>query len=472
MASVTLSSGCTTYSISTDRHRDPIVSSYLSSSEKSFIRKLADSMDHLHLGRKKKGEDREIGVFGAEKYFNAAVGGEDDGRRVVAAGNGGISYQLGIDKSVVKPKNQPGTPSVRSESSWNSQIALLQQNVPRSIPPRRKTTKKRHGNGKSLFSSLGSSSCSCNGQNSVDTSAEYGAGETNSTISRAPIKVAKEPTTQNVPPETINSSRNKSRMINPWVMEEIHCKKNNESAGLGLLIREECFSFPILNSTAGNPAVKVHVQEQEEDDEELRKSLEVFGPPILDRKGKSFERRPAVSLWESKSRTKELEIPVNSDGMCDGDESDGSSDLFEIDSFTNNGGNYPSLPVPDGMSRSSCVTPIEASIEWSVVTASAVEISAMSDSEDLTSSAAVAGAKERKMGLNGGGSSGAGKEMEKRRAGILMSCKSYKGVRIAGDAHRTTGKFVPDPGRRHRSTILELVGCDSRKGNLLWKLCY
>ncbi|XP_057509925.1 protein PHYTOCHROME KINASE SUBSTRATE 1 [Actinidia eriantha] len=434
MAVVTISQplSCT----GNDHLRDASFSSYLNCSEKNFGRKFAESSlsPNSTINTTIPHEDGEIGVFGAEKYFNGVVD-EDDPR---VASNGGLKIQdpknEPIHTSPVKPKIQPRAPSVHSEASLNSQSALL-QSVLRNQAPRK--TKKR--NGKSFLASL-SCSCSCNGKNSVDIDENDGKSQSN---------VAMEPVL-NVP-DTVDLARaNKSR-LNPWVMEEVQCKKIDE-VGIGLK-REDCFTFPILNSKPGIPGIKVHSHEHEEDKQ--RNSLEVFGSPVLGKKTKSssLDMRPAVWGWETNSRSGESEIPPNSNGMYNDNESEASSDLFEIESFTNSGNQFLHRQGSDGMS-SSCVTPTtcyapsEVSIDWSVVTASAAEFSAISDLEDMISTAGTE--KSRKMAQNYKSSPATGKESDKRRPGILLSCKSHKAVRIAGDAHRTNGKTVDDPRRLHR----------------------
>ncbi|PSR85062.1 Protein PHYTOCHROME KINASE SUBSTRATE like [Actinidia chinensis var. chinensis] len=418
---------------------------YLNCSERNFVRKLAESSlnpnsatamtphKDLYLFRK-KAEDGEIGVFGAEKYFNGVVD-EDDPR---ASNNGGLKIQYmknePIHPSPMKPKIQPRTASVHSEASWNSQNALLRSVLRNQVP---RKTKQR--NGRSFLASLGCS-CSCNGKNSVDI--DENDGKSNSSVAMEPVL--------NVP-DTVDLARaNKSR-LNPWVMEEVQCKKIDEE-GIGLK-REDCFTFPILNSKPGIPEIKVHSYEHEDDKQ--RNSLEVFGSPVLGKKTKSssLDTRPAVWGWETSSESGEFEIPQKSHGMYNDNESEASADLFEIESFTNSGNQFLLRQGLNGMS-STCVTPTtcyapsEVSIEWSVVTASVAEFSAISNLEDMISTAGTE--KFRKMARNYKYSLAAGKELDKKRSGILLSCNSLKAVKVAGDAYRTNGKAVDDPQRRQR----------------------
>ncbi|KAA8529433.1 hypothetical protein F0562_033768 [Nyssa sinensis] len=362
MAMVTLTSPCNTKHL-----HDASISSYLNNAEETFVVKLAESSpalsslittpnEHLCLGRKKF-EDGEIGVFGAEKYFN---GGTDEEKPRIA-NKGAIKHQYKkddpVDTGPVKPKTQPGTPSAYSESSWNSQSAFL-HGVQTNPPPRK--TNKVHG--KSFLSSLGCN-CPCGDKNSVDVD------ETTSNKSVS-FRVVPGKTIPKEPIKTGLDSR-----LNPWIEEEMPCNE----LGLGLK-REDRFSFPVLNSKAGNL--------EEEDDNKPRKSLEVFGSPM--EKGKktlSLERKLTMLSWDAKARAEETDIPASSDRIFNETGSDASSDLFEIESFTNNANSFLTRQASDG-GMSSCVTPTtcyapsEASIEWSVVTASAADFSAMSDSEE------------------------------------------------------------------------------------------
>ncbi|KAA8532984.1 hypothetical protein F0562_032899 [Nyssa sinensis] len=205
----------------------------------------------------------------------------------------------------------------------------------------------------------------------------------------------------------------------------------------------------------------MHFQEEEEDDKP-RKLLEAFGSPILEKGKKTL----SMLIWE------ETEIPERSDRMFNDTGSDASSDLFEIDSFKSNAN--PFL-ASDGMS---CYAPSEASIEWSVVTASAADFSATSDSEELRAAATTTNPNKKVPTAK---TMPAG-EIQKWRPSLL-GCKSYKAVRVAGDAYRTSEKAIPETRRHPRSDFFapltrfraetELTGFDSRTGNmsLMQNLC-
>lgn len=392
-------------------------------------------------------EEGEIGVFGAEKYFNGLMGEEN--QRVSNNVRTKTQHQKNapIDISNSKPKIQPRTPSVYSESSWNSQSGLL-QSVKRN-PSQRK--------GKNFISSLGCS-CTCNGKNSVVIDEKDEEINPKKSLSREGFqgKMGKQERTK-TGSDPVDLARIKQSGLNPWVMEEIHCKKIDEM-GNGLS-REDCFSFPILNSTQGGNPNPMNFQENQ-DGKRRNNSLEVFGSSVLDKRNKNFlilEGNPIMWGWETDSRAEEFEIPRRScDAMYNDNESEASSDLFEIESFANSGNSFLGRNESDEMSsnvtHTTCYAPSEVSIEWSVVTASAAGFSSViSDSEELVSTNSKGVTNPRKMGPDEKFSAG-GKEMEKRPVGNLLGCKSYEAVRVAGDTYMRSKKGNLDSRRRYRSS--------------------
>ncbi|CBI31966.3 unnamed protein product, partial [Vitis vinifera] len=314
---VTLTSGCNNFSHSDNHLRDVSFSSYVNGTDEPFVLKLAESngslstittspQERLYLGRK-KAEDGEIGVFGAEKYFN---GGMDEGKPSIA------NKIRGMNETPRLANKNGGTNEenfMRSESSWDSQSALL-TSVLRN-PPRNKT---KMTPGKSLLASL-CCKCSCSDKNSVETDEYVGENRSN---------------------------------------------------------KENCFTLPVAKSGAGNLAVKLQLGEGE--GRKPRKSLEIFGSPILQKghKSLSLERRLTMLSWEATPRVEEP-------GINNDTESDASSDLFEIESLSSRVAPFLARQESDGMSGcitpTTCYAPSEASIEWSVVTASVADYSVMSD---------------------------------------------------------------------------------------------
>lgn len=483
MAMVTLTSGCNNFSHSDNHLRDVSFSSYVNGTDEPFVLKLAESngslstittspQERLYLGRK-KAEDGEIGVFGAEKYFN---GGMDEGKPSIANKirgmnetprlankNGGTNEEKsltasksarrcqhqneeGVGFEAIKPKIQPGTPSMisessfmRSESSWDSQSALL-TSVLRN-PPRNKT---KMTPGKSLLASL-CCKCSCSDKNSVETDEYVGENRSNKgascggvdgeAITKEPIKTGREP----IDLVQINKQRSES-----WGKEAMHHKKFNE-LGIGLH-RENCFTLPVAKSGAGNLAVKLQLGEGE--GRKPRKSLEIFGSPILQKghKSLSLERRLTMLSWEATPRVEEP-------GINNDTESDASSDLFEIESLSSRVAPFLARQESDGMSGcitpTTCYAPSEASIEWSVVTASVADYSVMSDSDEQRPPS-ITSSKPAFTSITP--TKTASKEVKRRPPSILSGCKNDKAVRVAGDAYMTNDKAISDPRGRPRSS--------------------
>lgn len=143
-----------------------------------------------------------------------------------------------------------------------------------------------------------------------------------------------------------------------------------------------------------------------------RKSLEVFGSPVIGRhrnKPFSLEKKLAMLSWDH-----------NNNNNNDEANSDCSSDLFEIESLTKQTNPFQS-PTP------SYYAPSEASVEWSVVTASALDFDERRIS--TTSPARVAAPPPRRVGVN----EPVAVVVQKRRSGSLLGCKSEKAVRVAED---------------------------------------
>ncbi|KAJ8441333.1 hypothetical protein Cgig2_024845 [Carnegiea gigantea] len=368
---------------STATLRDVSFSSYLNSSEEAYIRTLVQSSqshrisEPNHDSRRKKPDDGEIDVFGAEKYFNEGI--EEKNSRGANPRSRKHQHQHQHQRqrqhrhqdqhqhqlkdhtphSRLKAQ-QPRTPSSHSESSWNSQTALLRSiDTEEKADPIMQSTKSAQ-----------------------QTDLKFAFQVSEAPLSRGLIKT----------------------------VQKIQ-----------------------LADDGGN----------EDDENEGRKSLEVFGSSELDIDGigsKSFslERRLSMLSWDAIPRSMEEEL-INSpssrgplsESCRDDTGSDASSDLFEIKciSCTANPvvGVGPRPSSPDNCrTPTTCYAPSEASIEWSVVTASAADFSVISDSEDQRSTPIASSANPPKRPP----------ATTKPRPRILLGCKSQKAVRVAGQVHR------------------------------------
>lgn len=451
--------------------REASFSSYLNGTEEKFVLHLSDSsknckplistpFDHLHLVTK-KAEDTEIDIFSADKYFSERV--DDETPRIPNKHSPKFERKMDPppESNAVKQQNRQGTPSIRSESSWNSQNALL-RNIQRNQQQPQKTNKI---NRKSFLANIGCN-CSCGDKNSVDIDNPVSESTSNRRVNGKPdYNKARQPT-KPVDLVSLNESQTST-----WIREDSHCSKSDQ-LGIGLST-EGHFRFPDSNLKKTGDTL-LEMQRKGEEDDTARKSLEVFGSPIQ-RKGKkslSLERSLNMLSWDAiVAKVDEIEIPASSNGMYNDADSDASSDLFEIESFSTNPGQYLTRQgSTNSITPTTCYAPSEASIEWSVVTASAADFSVMSDSEELRTTTTKA--NRHGLSINGRTTPGRG-EMPKRRSGILSGCYSQKAVRVAGDVYRTSERT--SPGRHQMPEFLtpmtrfhaesEVARFDKRNGN-------
>ncbi|XP_039037354.1 protein PHYTOCHROME KINASE SUBSTRATE 1-like [Hibiscus syriacus] len=264
---------------------------------------------------------------------------------------------------VMKPLAHQAAPSMRSESSWNSQNPLLDNIVIQK--PRPKPSKPV--NAKSFFTSLAACNCNCFDRNSID------------------IDVSE-----------ISFKRPNGELL-------FQRKQNKTTAA----IKEDPFTFRTMDSTVAIRPIKV--PSQGDVDEIGRKSLE-----------------------EKLRITIILKVIV----------SDASSDLFKIESLTGK--------------PNHCYAPSGASIEWSVVTASAAEYDERRPPTSLSSPIKTfPTATDSKTKIN----------VQRPRSSGLLGCNSSKAVKIDGDAHKTNQKAGLDPRMRHVSDSympVTRLGADSK----------
>lgn len=416
-------------------------STFLGGAEENYVRKVTESIrefspnitnqdEHHHYSGRKKEEDGEIGVFGAEKYFNGGI--DMDSPRMTK--RDAKNLECVKDGEVNLEPTKQGTPSVCFESNWNTQSALI-QSVVRSPPPAKPSSK-------SFLSGLACCRCYCYDSNSVDIE-EVQVGEISF---KRPAKG-----------EVVQGKGNKTAAASKENLD--HLQGVNKPSGDN---KEDIFTFPTMNSTVGIRPVKVPLQG--EADEIGRKSLEVFGSPVLGRRNKSLnlERKLKMLSWNG---TPKVEGNGNSKGKCNNiindTESDASSDLFEIESITSKANPVLSRRASDA-AASGCVTPTtcyapsEASIEWSVVTASAANFSVMSDYEELRPSSVTLPSPIKTYfsttTTNANAKTKNNKEFQRRRSSSgLLDCNSPKAVKVAGDAHKTNDMAGFDPRMRHVS---------------------
>ncbi|XP_073049105.1 protein PHYTOCHROME KINASE SUBSTRATE 1-like [Primulina eburnea] len=434
---------------SSDNFRDNSFSSYLDGVEETFVLELRSSKhDPAYLGKHRTTEDREIDVFDAKKYFNEGT----NYTPIVDRNKGLPDHRSKKDDPIIqvlpaKDWDQIATASVRSESSWSSGSGML-HSVPRNQKPKKF---KRKG----FLANIGCN-CSCSDKNSVEIG-DFDRDNCSTKSGNILVKTS-DPSVKKSPSE-----------------------HDTRAKFLDSEMKEGHFSFPVLNSKTGDDAARTQIQAEQEDATK-RKSLNVFGSPILE-KGKnrlSLDKKLSMLTWDAvlvPGVTEEIKIPpICSDLNNDGD-SDASSDLFEIESLSK-GNSFLSRQASDCLSGCvtprNCYAPSEASIEWSVVTASAADFSIFSDFEEqrstttitttTTTSTAATTPNPQKPGLNPRNSTL--KELSKRRTGILSGCKSEKAVRVAGDAHKSHEKELSNTRNLLKSDTLapsKVPGFEPRK---------
>ncbi|XP_042501312.1 protein PHYTOCHROME KINASE SUBSTRATE 1-like [Macadamia integrifolia] len=398
--------------------------SYLHSSEETFILKLAEltrnpsptfngaqeppSHYQISLGRKKT--DGEISVFGAEKYFN---GGIDDHTQRIAEKVAVKQHQRDERPNLQfeKPQIKHRTPSTCSKVSWNSQSALLPSFL------RDQSPNKQNGVQGKRFLSIFGCNCSCSGKKSINV--DENAGE-------------------------IENSRNYRSNVDykgSYDKEMITMEPTKINQGsidlVGTGTKQKQFKEEMLLGKFQKLRLSVVGMEKED---EPKKTFDVLGPPIGD-------LGLNMLAWDTIPKIKDTQATSGSggNGMRELDmESDASSDLFEIESFS--GKVHPSHTRQASDGRSSCVTPSEASIDWSVVTASAANFSTVSDQEERGSVSSSALKSNKTIMSNTRSNSSTAKE---RRPIMLSGCRSHKAVKVAADAYKMPEKGKnPHPNTR------------------------
>ncbi|KAG5062742.1 hypothetical protein JHK85_003925 [Glycine max] len=434
--------------------RDASFSSYLNNTEEILTESghgyVSSRKDPLGV---KKEDDGEIGVFEAEKYFN----GEEIGSPPRVADNDANKHRPQKDEQTAlvtrKYKVQNGTPSVRSESSLNSQSALLQSAVRNSS---RNMKSKLHR--KSFLAGLGCK-CYCSDKNSVDISDH--AGEISFSKNSSHGKTTSR-NMFNADPEANHSVKvTRPHAAEISINKDVYFQRP-EKLGVGLS-KENSLALSGLNSSSGNNPAKMQLQQVEKS----RNSLEVFGSPILSSRSKSlsFDKRLAKtssSSWDAAPKIEETDFSANSGGNYNDADSDASSDLFEIESLTGKSNSFflgrsSSNVVSSCASPTTCYAPSEVSIEWSVATASALEYSAMSDYDDQRSIGTTRSPITTSLVSSNGKPKVVVKETQRRRPSMLLGCKSQKAVGVALDAFTTYEKTSSNANSRRRSDTFPQV---------------
>ncbi|KAG9154731.1 hypothetical protein Leryth_014231 [Lithospermum erythrorhizon] len=182
-------------------------------------------------------------------------------------------------------------------------------------------------------------------------------------------------------------------------------------------------------------------------EDQPRESLEVFGCKSM-RKGDivaaNLERKVSMLSWDAIPKAESFTTTTQkSSSHCDDMASDASSDLFEIENILGNG--YDTI--------SSCMSPTnyapsEASIQWSVVTASAAEFASVISDNYEERSVSVAGDVHSRSEKTIKSAMVAKGGQKSNKTGGFLGCNSQKAVDVA-ETHVLNAKNVNQKGKNH-----------------------
>ncbi|XP_073148199.1 protein PHYTOCHROME KINASE SUBSTRATE 3-like [Henckelia pumila] len=363
--------------------------SYLNASGENFVFKvpgpIQDPISAFTFSQDHHPKDGEISVFGADRYFNMK-----------------LEYASGLKREFNKnrPVNLPRissngvqeTRSLASETnSWTSQTAMM-----KSLRRNDSQTKPKKSNSWRIFPGFGCQ-VPCFDKKNVKINDKI------------------------IPHDITYKSSKASR------------------AGSDRISGHHLTTIPDQESHKNFIVDKIKIEEEKL--EEARNSIEVFGSSISSKGdiATNLERKLSMLTWDAipEGKSHQNSIPAastigTSTIICDDMASDASSDLFEIENISGCINQILSSKTDNNQDDvvSCCMSPIshyapsEASIQWSVVTASAADYSSiLSDTE------------ERCVSISGDmvsrNRNGGGKEAQKIRAGGLLGCKSQKSVDVA-----------------------------------------
>jgi hypothetical protein len=343
--------------------RDDSFSSYLTLVRESF------SIETSHTGRtrsslqinssRRRSNDGEIDIFDAEKYFNGTMEYNTD---ILFGKEINLPYKK--DKKCSAQSRSKKTASVCSEASTgNSHTGLLRQH-----------SRMVKAEGRKLLRVF---LCTCSGKKATDT--EVDAGSTRDSFG----------------PFGESNMKDERRLDSEMRMKRLQLGFTD-----GL--------FNGAGSLKSIEAKEVFIRELMEGEKKVSSGTGKSLYPSSEIQSSSVN---AVSNGGSGSTYNHGSVGRGNKYDSDEDDisSESSSDLFEISSIS-----IKSHPFfePD-MDESVVYEPSEASINWSIVTASAANFSVASQSDE-----------PRKKSMNRG------------RKGLLMGCVSHKAVNVTSDSHQ------------------------------------
>ncbi|KAF5734147.1 phytochrome kinase substrate-related family protein [Tripterygium wilfordii] len=304
---------------------DASFSSYLNTSAESFVLNSARPPVNFEKTKTKEGD---ICVFGAEKYFSVKLDGEKSkALDINTPTKHGITekVQLGSGR-----RSRLGTLSVTSEASLNSQQPSLRN----SSQGRQKKVSRKWLLAAFVCSRL------CSDDNSVIVSKNVHEGAVRGQeFMKQSVQVVPSPVKR--PQQRILANIEEHSG-----MQRLNVKK---------LLKEE----------------KIAEEEEEEP--------EVSGSKIINKGDIQWylERKLSMLTWDAIPKSQNVTTSSASSHIYADIESEGSSDLFEIDNLSVS--RKPPYDLSFTTSTMTPYSPSEKSVEWSVATASATDFSAVSD---------------------------------------------------------------------------------------------
>lgn len=370
--------------------------------EENFVRKLTDSFKHHPVATgledepyaqitsvRAKVNEGEIAVFGADKYFTMKI--DDECSPELSEGKSSIYLHRNEDRADLHPRSRAksGTLSVSSEaSSGNGQTPLFP-----SFVRNPSQSKDKDVSGSRFFTGFACRG-TCNDVKSVNIKrSSSGRGDQRKKVFSG-LRLGMSDTKQSK--EGIQQK--------DWSINQRFEKKS--------------FSFEAKRERKQDIEV-AKMFDNDDEPEEGRKSLEVFGlEPIKTGDtdiAANLERKLSVLTWDAIPKSPNLPIATLTNEKYEDMNSDASSDLFELENI--------SSEMSTCMTATTIYAPSEASIEWSVVTASALDFAADTDVKKLeaTNKTKATKIKDWGKGLPGG----------------FLGCRSEKAVGVLETARRS-----------------------------------
>ncbi|KAK4801104.1 hypothetical protein SAY86_021591 [Trapa natans] len=303
---------------------------YINAAQESLVKRLTEP---VHPG-KVVPKDGEIGVFGAEKYSTMSID-YDHGDNSIDMSRKGGNHRLDPMYGGGSKMGLPGSPSISSESSsWAGSHTSFLRSIQRSLSINgQRRRRSSFGDHRRFFAVFGCKK-SCTDRKSIHVSDR-------------------------------GSRRDETAVFPSKTKSKSHSQRCDSK-------RMEPFAFPVLINKASSDEV-----------EPPRRSIEVFGSKAGRKRTEgaavemNLERKLSMLTWDAIPKAQQQVLLRNNPprvmDFTDDMGSEASSELFEIEHMHISGGTATRMPP----SMTHCYEPSEASIEWSVVTASQADFSSV-----------------------------------------------------------------------------------------------